>query len=43
MKEVFTHIFNSNSWNGEESRSGTGSSLENTQKLLKLLEDLFSQ
>ena len=43
MKEVFTRIFNSNSWNGEESRSGTGSSLENTQKLLKLLEDLFSQ
>jgi hypothetical protein len=43
MKDVFTHIFNSNSWRGEESRSGTGSSLDNTRKLLTLLEGLFSE
>lgn len=41
MKDVFTHFYHSNYWRGNESKSGTGSSLEQTQDLIDKLDELF--
>ena len=41
MKDIFTHFYHSNYWRGKESKSGTGSSLEQTQELINKLDKLF--
>lgn len=42
MKDIFTYIYNNNYWGGSESRSGTGSSIEQTKYLVKELKTLFN-
>ena len=42
MKEIFTKIYKTNYWAGRQSRSGTGSDLEETHKLRNALPALFS-
>ena len=34
MKSIFTHIYQNNTWNGTESISGTGSTLEQTKHVV---------
>lgn len=41
MEQIFTEIFERNSWGGKESLSGTGSDREQTQVLVKRLSRLF--
>lgn len=41
MKDIFTHFYHSNYWRGNESKSGTGSSLDQTQELINQLDELF--
>lgn len=41
-EKVFTEIYTSNSWGSKESKSGTGSDLENTKHIVRELPQLFS-
>ena len=42
-KDVFTHIYQKNAWQSSESRSGTGSSLTETEQVRKLLPRLLKK
>jgi hypothetical protein len=42
-KTVFTNIYNSNKWNNNESVSGIGSTIENTTKIVSVLNNVFHQ
>jgi hypothetical protein len=41
--DIFLDIYNTNFWRDQESRSGTGSSIVKTKKLVDHLPDLFKQ
>ena len=41
MRDVFTHIYRSNKWGSDESRSGKGSSLAQTQKVRDALPGIL--
>lgn len=43
MNEVFTHIYESNKWGGGESRSGKGSSLDQTRAIREALPALIRE
>ncbi len=42
-KQVFTRTYQTNRWNGRESRSGTGSDLAETKNLINILPAVFDQ
>ncbi|MDD2287074.1 MAG: class I SAM-dependent methyltransferase [Paludibacter sp.] len=43
MRDIFTRIYQDNLWNSPESKSGTGSELKQTARLIKGLNDLIHQ
>lgn len=43
MKDIFTRIYTDNLWNSPESKSGTGSELKQTKRLIEELNNLIHQ
>ena len=43
MKSTFTHIYQNNAWNGTESISGTGSTLEQTKHIVHGIQGLVEK
>ena len=43
MKSIFTDIYQNNAWNGTESISGTGSTLEQTKHIIYGIQDIIEK
>lgn len=43
MKDIFTRIYTDNLWNSPESKSGTGSELKQTERLIEGINNLIHQ